>query len=444
MPLVLGWVVPTDPVGNTLSVILTSNKLITGITPSDFAFRQGVNFVDNVGNLNSSVTAIPGTFNWRINITLVGTYDADYFIRLIADSIEVEGVAVPDVNLESPSFMVDSSLDAPVVTVPSAPRSLSLTATHNRIVATWGAASNNGGESPTHYDIRINGGAWNNAGLDLSHTFSGLSPETQYTVDVAQVNSAGRGADVTRSITTDAAPIVVTLPSAPRSLSLTETHNSIVATWSAAANNGGEAPSRFDIRINNGNWIDTGLDLRHTFSGLSPETQYTIDVAQVNSAGRGPDVTRSRTTDTAPTLLPPQNLRVELTSTTAFLRWSGAADAGDLTAYEVSFAEGSTLGSEWVGTDSTRTRFLVKELKRGTQYTFAVRGMNAYGTGAASGTVTLRTPIASLHNALFFKECVNYFDNGGRVSESWRTPQILSGKLRTMTIRHSRLSRTTL
>ena len=27
------------------------------------------------------------------------------------------------------------------------------------------------------------------------------------------------------------------------------------------------------------------------------------------------------------------------------------------------------------------------------------------------------TPIASLHNALFFKECVNYFDDGARVSE---------------------------
>ena len=157
VPLVLGWVVPTDTVGNTLSVILTSNKLITGITPSDFAFRQGVNFVDNVGNLNSSVTAIPGTFNWRINITLVGTYDADYFIRLIADSIEVEGVAVPDVNLESPVFSIDSSLD---FTVPGVPRSLSLSATHNSISATWIAASDNGGASPIRFDIRIDGGAW--------------------------------------------------------------------------------------------------------------------------------------------------------------------------------------------------------------------------------------------------------------------------------------------
>ena len=281
-----------------------------------------------------------------------------------------------------------------------------------------------------------------NTGLDLTHTFSNLSPETQYTIDVAQVNSAGRGADVTRSITTGAAPIVVTLPSAPRSLSLTETHNSIVATWSAAANNGGEAPSRFDIRINNGNWINTGLDLTHTFSGLSPETQYTIDVAQVNSAGRGPDVTRSRTTDTAPTLLPPQDLIVELTSTTAFLRWSGAADAGDLTAYEVSFAEGSTLGSEWVGTDSTRTRFLVKELKRGTQYTFAVRGMNAYGTGTASGTVTQKDTDCIVAQRAFLSRNVSIISITVGVSASLGTPQILSVRLRTTTTGHLRQKKT--
>ena len=312
-----------------------------------------------------------------------------------------------------------------VITVPGVPRSLSLAETHNSIVATWIAASDNGGEDPTRFDVRIDGGSWINAGLDLTHTFSGLSPETRYTIDVAQVNSVGRGADVTRSVTTDTAPIVITTPGAPRSLSLTETHNRIVAVWRAAANNGGEAPSRYDIRINGGSWVNAGLDLTHAFENLSPETEYTIDVAQVNSAGRGADVTRSITTDTQPTLSPPQDLIVELTPTTALLKWTGAADAGDLTAYEVSFAEGSTLGSEWVGTDSTRTRFLVKELKRGTEYTFAVRGMNVYGSGAASGTVTARTPIASLHNALFFKECVNYFDNGERVSEHGNPSNII-------------------
>ena len=45
-----------------------------------------------------------------------------------------------------------------------------------------------------------------------------------------------------------------------------------------------------------------------------------------------------------------------------------------------------------------------------------MRGRNSEGAGDASHPVTQNTPIASLHNALFFKECVNYFDDGARVS----------------------------
>ena len=55
----------------------------------------------------------------------------------------------------------------------------------------------------------------------------------------------------------------------------------------------------------------------------------------------------------------------------------------------------------------------MKRLKRGTQYTFGVRGRNSEGAGDASHPVTQNTPIASLHNALFFKEYVN---SGNRVT----------------------------
>ena len=113
----------------------------------------------------------------------------------------------------------------------------------------------------------------------------------------------------------------------------------------------------------------------------------------------------------------PTGLKVELTPTTALLKWAAATDGGDAEAYEVNVAEGASLGSTWVATGSTGTRFFVKRLKRGTQYTFGVRGRNSAGAGEASRPVTQNTPIASLHNALFFKECVNYFDKGARVSE---------------------------
>ena len=418
-------------------------------------------------------------------------------------------IASEDVTTEAASV---------VVTTPSSPRSLSLTETHNSIVATWAAAANNGGESPTHYDVRINNGNWIDTGLDLTHTFASLSAETEYTIEVVEVNSAGRGTIASASVTTDAAPVVITVPGAPRSLSLAETHNSIVATWRAAANNGGESPTHYDVRIEGGGWIDAGLDLTHTFENLSAETEYTIEIAQVNSAGRGDIASESVTTDAVPVVITvpsaprnltadagedyvdldwnapadtggavveaykyrqrkgsgswrpwtaigstatrytvtgldpdaqytfqvravnsegdgtpsqtvtartdmalplgtPQNIEVELTSTTALLKWAAATAGGAVEEYEVSYAEGASPGTTWIPTGSTGTRFFVKGLKRGTQYTFRVRGRNSEGAGAASRAVTQKTPIASLHNALFFKECVNYFDNGGRVSE---------------------------
>ena len=39
--------------------------------------------------------------------------------------------------------------------------------------------------------------------------------------------------------------------------------------------------------------------------------------------------------------------------------------------------------------------------------------------------MTAHTPIASLHNALFFKECVNYLDNGARVSKHGNPSNII-------------------
>ena len=121
----------------------------------------------------------------------------------------------------------------------------------------------------------------------------------------------------------------------------------------------------------------------------------------------------------------PTGLKVELTPTTALLKWAAATEGGDAEAYEVNVAEGASLGSTWVATGSTSTRFFVKGLKRGTQYTFGVRGRNSAGAGAASRAVTQKTPIASLHNALFFKECVNALDNGGRVSEHGNASNII-------------------
>ena len=213
----------------------------------------------------------------------------------------------PQVRAVRGSFHEDKTLTVRVsppaaITTPSAPTSLSLTETYNSIVAAWATASNNGGEDPIRYDIRINNGNWIDTGLDLTHTFDNLSPSTQYIIDVAQVNSSGRGTITSQSITTSAAPI--TAPSVPRSLALTVSYDNIIAVWQTASHNGGEAPIRYDVRIDGGPWISTGLNTFYLFPNLSPETQYLIEVAQVNSAGRGAIVSESVTTEAAALSLP--------------------------------------------------------------------------------------------------------------------------------------------
>ena len=428
---------------------------------------------------------------------------------------------------EDKTININVANATPVITAPGAPTSLALTKTHNSMTARWGAPSNNGGEAPTRYDIHIDSGAWVDAGTDLTHTFENLDPNTEHTIEVAAVNSAGRGtpasdtertdalpppppltdavldisvnpqsvtaggiatatfrfnkpvsgftdsdvsvsAGATKGTLTDegnnvwtlpvtapstgsgtvtvsvgadvvapgnnansvqftytAPPPMLTTPGAPTSLSLSSTHNSITANWGAPSNTGGENPSRYDIRIDGGGWIDTGLDLTRTFDSLSPNTEYTIDVAAVNSAGLGiPASGNPQRTEMPPVIVPdaPTGLKVDLKPTSAVIRWA-AVDGID--GYEVSYAEGASPGTTWIATGASGTRFFVKGLKRGTQYTFGVRGRNSAGTGAGSRPVTQNTPIASLHNALFFKQCVNYLDNGGRVSEHGNPSNII-------------------
>ena len=122
-----------------------------------------------------------------------------------------------------------------------------------------------------------------------------------------------------------------------------------------------------------------------------------------------------------------ENLTVTFpTATSALLQWDRPSSGIiDVDTYEVSVAAGSSPGTNYVATGSTRTRHLVTGLQRGTQYTFTVRGRNADGAGVASAPVTENTPIASMHNALFFKECVNYFDDGARVSEHGNPSNII-------------------
>ena len=321
-------VLPSDVADGVTAVAIRTYLLPTSITSPEGAVDAdgNIHFIDNSGD---EVAVLPPDTADGVRAVAIRTYllptglnsprgitlDGDGNLHVANNSGDEVSVIPSDVadgvtavairtyllptGITSPEGLVFVPDSEPVVTVPSAPTSLALTKTHNSISATFAAPTDLGGGVLSRYDIRIDGGAWVDTGLDLAHTFSTLGAETEYTVDVAGVNSAGRGATASLSATTDAAPVVITVPSAPTSLALTKTHNSISATFAAPTDIGNGTISRYDIRIDGGAWVDTGLDLAHTFGTLEAETEYTVDVAAVNSAGHGAIATLSATTDAA-------------------------------------------------------------------------------------------------------------------------------------------------
>ena len=226
-----------------------------------------------------------------------------------------------------------------------------------------------------------------------------------------------------RDVTVPPPPPPLTVPDAPSNFRVTGKGTDFIdLEWDASANDGGAAIEDHEVSVKEGaspgtKWVATGsTGTTHRVTNLKPNTQYAIQVRSRNSEGPSPASNSvNPTTDAVPPGAP-TGLKVELAPTTAVLKWAAATEGGEVEEYEVIYAEGAALGSTWVATGSTGTRFFVKRLKRGTQYTFGVRGRNSEGAGEASRPVTQNTPIASLHNALFFKECVNYFDDGARVS----------------------------
>ena len=114
-PLALSWTVPTTPVGNTFSATLNSNHPITGVELNDFRFRIEDNSEGRIDltTANTTLAEVSGTNNWQLDITLTGTYDADYTMRLRGSTVQYDGSDYPSVFLVSSAFAIDSSLDNP-------------------------------------------------------------------------------------------------------------------------------------------------------------------------------------------------------------------------------------------------------------------------------------------------------------------------------------------
>ena len=209
----LSWQIPATSVNNTFSVTLVSDQVLTGVTLDDFVLRPvGESTIE--ANTVATLTNVAGTNNWRLDVTLTGTYDTDFVVRLRPNRVtDADGDS--NARLDSNAFHVDSSL-----TAPDAPTNLSITPSETTAAGSFDASADDGGLAVSDHEYVIEAGSslsasptWISTGsTTTSFTIPSLVADTEYTAAVRAVNPIGESdaSDSVTFTTTAAAATVVT------------------------------------------------------------------------------------------------------------------------------------------------------------------------------------------------------------------------------------------
>ena len=204
----------------------------------------------------------------------------------------------------------------------------------------------------------------------------------------------------------------VTPPGAPQNLSWVPGDEQVTLSWDAPSSDGGAAITRYEYAIDaSGTWIDAGLDLQETVTGLTNGQPYTFAVRAVNAAGDGPATTVTATPVTTPGA--PQNLSWAPGDEQVTLSWDAPSSDGGaaITRYEYAIDDSGT----WIDADLDLQE-TVPDLTNGQPYTFAVRAVNAAGDSPAA-TVTA-TPVTTPGAP----ENLGWAPGDGQVTLTWDAP----------------------
>ena len=285
-----------------------------------------------------------------------------------------------------------SSATATPAPVPDGPANLSATARSQEVGLTWDGSADS---TITKYQVSTDGGT-NFADIEGSSytttatTVTGLTNGTAYTLAVRAVNDSGEGA----------APRVTATPlwPAPTSLVAVPNNEQVTLQW----DRGVPGITKYHVLTEGaGNDINTlvpagsGTKTTVTDTGLTNGAEYTFtvrsalgtDPANATFTGVASTATATPVLDrpAAPTGLTPTAGDGQVT-----LSWDDPNDL-TLTGYDYS-TDGGTTSTSITGLTEAPTSYTITGLINGTEYTFAVRAMNASG-GGPWATVTA-TPIA--------------------------------------------------
>lgn len=223
---------------------------------------------------SAPATGVAASYEVRIDggsVTNVGLSTSHGFTGLSAGSHTAE---VRAVNSAATSAWVSAS--ATVVAAPGVPTSVTAAPGVDEIVLTWAAPTTGG--AVTGYDVQLDSGTITDVGNVLTHTFTGLAATTSYDVKVRAYGAGGDSSFVSTIVST------IGPPGVPTDVDATATSTTAISlTWDPPA--GSDPVDHYEVRIDGGTPTDVGTVETYGFTGLTPATEYTVEVRAVNGAG---------------------------------------------------------------------------------------------------------------------------------------------------------------
>jgi len=271
---------------------------------------------------------------------------------------------------------------------------------------------------------RINGGVTvyiaTLANSTTSYTVTGLSGGTSYPfVLYATLNNKGVAADPVTALTR---------PAAPTNLQVTAGADSLTVSWTAPSG----SVTGYTVRLAGGkSEAVTVSGTSHTFTGLTPDTDYQVTVCASNASGTGPlsGAVSARTAKAqAPEETPNQTSLERPTGLTAAsngsssisLTWNAVAGAAG---YRILRSLQRDSGYTEISTTSG-TSYTDKQLQPGTTYYYRV---TAYAGGVQSGESDTAEARTDERKVPATPEGLRAAFDGNSVSVSWRTSEEATG-----------------
>ncbi|MCW2798794.1 MAG: hypothetical protein JWQ70_266 [Aeromicrobium sp.] len=393
-------VVPSGAAGSTITVEVTAakdgyNSAVKASAPTGTVDPSAVTnltlpSIPTAPIVGTQLTADHGTWNpggvsyayqWLANGGTIDNATSQTFTPTATESGEKLSVRVTASKSGLTSDTETSAETSAVTGLPpvfGAPTNLTVTGTTaSTITVSWTKSTD-----ATHYRLYQGIGTGTRTKLEVGNvstaTFTGLKPNTTYSIDISAFKADGTQSAYNRP-RLDGSTAALT---APTDLSFSErAGTSITVTWTKVP---GVKNYRITYGIGTGKrtTVNVGDVDNYNITGLKHGQAYSIDIASLALDKKTVSPASPRINPSTSALLPPTKLKVTgVTATTVTLTWTKAAGAAS---YRLYYGIGSGTRTRVVlGDVNTAT---VTGLTKGKKYSIDVASVEADGVGRSSYT----------------------------------------------------------